>query len=117
MTLAQPHANKRKRTVAREQLAQHGLGLHGVSPVVRTDRATRRASGGRNKPHARDEYTTITIGAPALTRTPAAPVMAAPMPIRKGEAYAIPQAAGTTMKRGGAVDRFSHAEIKRRLGQ
>jgi hypothetical protein len=50
---AEKTANSSKkggRANARNHLAAKGVSLHGESPAIRQDKASRRASGGRNKP-------------------------------------------------------------------
>jgi hypothetical protein len=121
---AQPKPKKRRgRTIA------------GDEPSHRADRPY-RASAGRMKRHPDVERHTIIIAEPSsaeiappisptptmIARSGAAPVISSPArsaglyaPSRKGEAYGISSAAGTTMKRGGAVSRGEClADIRKR---
>jgi len=114
MTYAAPKPKKRG-----------GRTISGTEPSYRADRTPRRASGGRTK-HPAEEHTTIILADPGIAgfptpmmSRPAAPVAGRPAglygPSRKGEAYGISSAAGTTMKRGGAISHGeSLSQIRRR---
>src|SRR5215469_3540868 len=78
-------ANLRKRggrtTEAHRNLTKHDLRLHGVSPVLRADRPSRRANGGRTK-HKGVNHVLIAVAPQhGLMGGPVAPSMAdAPRP-------------------------------------
>src|SRR5262245_11267318 len=65
------------RTEAHRQLTKHDLRLHGVSPVLRADRPSRRANGGRTK-HKGVNHVLIAVAPQhGLMGGPVAPSMAA----------------------------------------